>query len=234
MCLLSIFLCISKDLNEFYKLAIESFLALITTSAGIFIPLLINRNWQKEDDRRILAFTISSLWNELRGNMHILEQTKMNFQFSQIQQITIINLMIETILMKFVLITKNAQLLNKNSFYAAQNSGSFRKFDDDKSYNLVLYAYENLDLLQSRISIAEGDLYLKRYLSKQMVDPLTNAEEILARKQISESFDKLYQELNFAINSVTKAVDQLNIKMTQMGLKIIYEDRVLDSTLRSP
>lgn len=224
----------TSNYDETLKIAVGSWLTLLTTSAGIFIPLLVSRNQQESDDRRSFVFALSSLWSELRADSRILNQIIVNFQFREILQIPNFEFMANTLSNKYSALAENMKLIENGSYYAAQNSNAFTKFDDDDTYNAVMSAYENISMVKAMMLIAGSDVELKKYLATQKIDPLRVEEEVFFREQVSGSLDRAYRDLIVVNQKINEAIIAVENKLTKMGTNVTFESRGIDDTLSTP
>lgn len=218
-----------SNLENTINLAIQAILMLITTFAGIFLPIQIGRIQKKRDDKRALLFTLTFIWKELILNKHILEQININYTFREIiTSIPIIKNKITTVVGKYDSIYNQAKKLTNESYIAGQNSVVINALDDDDNFNDILFAYENLNHFKLNSMMVYSDIKLKKYLVEQTFDPLTVDMEDKIIDDITKKLIKLYAELQYTIKMVDNSINSLDDYLKKHNIKSSLVERTVE------
>jgi hypothetical protein len=218
----------SKDIDRTVSFGIEAVLMLITTFTGIFVPLRLNRNQKKEDDRRTLGFMLGLIWMELRKNEFVLEQIIANYRFPHFPSTIPFYRQLTLLLAKHNLTNQPLNRLSNSAYIASQNSGAVSTFDNDEIYNAVGQAYENLENVRLISFVNEENLKMKKSLIENVPEPLTPPEEEMYKSEVYDSLNKEYKEILYLKTMTRKAIDILDSKLDKLGINAEEEARNLE------
>lgn len=224
---------LTKDINNTYLSGLNGLIVILTTSAGIFVPLLINKNWEKSDEKeannRELKFVLGSIWNELNKNKVIIEHMRMNFTFKgMLNQITDFDELIVMTWSKLQTVEKICDKLSNNYFLAALNSKTFIRIDSDETYNAIFQVYENISSLKLMLSVACEDFKLKNDLIKFQNEKLSPVLENQFRQLFIESLTKIWREILFNKKIINLALENIDNKLTSLNVNATRELMNLD------
>jgi len=225
---------LTKDVNNTYLSALNGFITILSTSAGIFVPLWINRNWQKSDEEDIknreLKFALGSIWNELNKNKLILEHIRINFTFKrmldQIIEFDELSIMAGS---KLQTVERICDKLSDKYFLSALNSKTFSRIDNDETYNAIYQVYENISSLRLMIGVVCEDFKLKNDLIKFQKEKLPSVLEVQFRQLFRESLTKIWREILFNMKIINIALENVDSKLNSLNVKASRELRNLEN-----
>lgn len=223
-----------KILKQETLLQVEAIVIVIATFTGIIIPLQIARNQKKEDDRRVLAFSLGLIWTELRKNRFVLEQIKVNYLFARLFVLSNFDDLINILLGKYRFVHKSTTELHDKSFVASQNSGAITTFDNDDAFNDVTQAYENLTNFRLASLLTLETLKMKKHLIKYSPEPITVSEESMFVEEIKHCLKNGYKELLFCQKVVDKAIASVDTRLNKMAIISKEEIRGLEDIAEVP
>lgn len=210
-----------SDLNKTMSSLFDSLLMIIATFAGIFIPISIDRKQKNEDDRRRLTFALSFLHGEIRSNLHILRQIKLNYEFSKIMdQIPDLAFMFKALEGKVDSLAVQDSMFRTEGYLSVQQSGSVTTFDEDEYINDVSQGYENLQLLRSGLVMLRQNVHMKVFLFTEIPEPPTTAETALLIQDVSTQLDQVLRDLNLAIKHNERAYESLEKRLVKLDIKL--------------
>ena len=223
------FLDSTRDLKNFYVLFTGAIVTLLATSAGISVPLIYNffarKNEQQEkekgkkkENRRILAFSLGLIWNELCINRQYLKDIKNNYKndFNY-------NTRKDTLILGLWHITKALKELSKHldesSYIAAQSSGAIRAIDNDNLFNALLKAYEDINYFKFQISINLENLTMQKFaLEKGFLENNNSDDTNHIKAVLKLNHDKGFSDLKKAIDSVHAAISIVDTRLNELGV----------------
>lgn len=209
-----------KDLDKSVTSLFESLLMLIATFTGILLPIIIARNLQREDDRRTLKFGLSSLWGEVRNNLHLLKQIRLNYSFTKIiEGIQDPLFLTEAIGQKISSLCAQDRLLSVDSYSSLTQSGSITTFDEDGYYNDINQAYENLFLFRSALLMMKENVEMKRYLFSQSHEPVNQHDTSLLVSEMIDQIAVCLRELENSILLNINASTSIEKKLSKLGIR---------------
>ncbi len=221
-----------SDLPKFYELVFSLVVNFFATLSGVGLSLFIDRSLKREDDRRSLKFALSFVHAELRNNLHVLRQIKLNYEFEILfRGIAHPVHLINTVQNKYKMIRSQDSLFETGSFLAVQQSGSAPVIDEDEYFIKINQAYENLSLFRSAAMMIDQEISLKRYLFTQTFDPVNTTEAKYLIEQIKTQMKKLNAELDFVISVHYDAIKSLETKLNTLGVKVEMVPRSVESEI---
>jgi len=206
--------------NKSYELLISFLLSLVATFLGIFIPLWINKNWQKKDERREMVFAMSYVWQELRKNLFVVEQIRVNFTFKLIlEQIFAFDELTNMIDAKLSSMRRISQGLSNKYFLSALNSKMFVRIDSDEIFNEVFSAYDNIKTFEVKLFVLCEDLLMKKALLRDPYSKLNQEDMNRFRKTYEEQILSVYSEIIYCKKSLLKTIDLIDNRLDSLSVK---------------
>ncbi len=227
---LCVFIDTTHDFNKGFELTIVAVITICSTFVGISIPLAREDSNRKQDekvreekeqkkDRRIRAFMLGLIWNELRVDLIYLKDIKKIYDFNRLSPARL-DTFLSGIWKQISGINNIIKNLKSDSFVASQNSGAVTRYDTDDLFNSVQSAYENINHFKFGVQVVVEDMSIKQYfLDKGYFRSISAIDEKNLRDTIKSNLDQREKELNKAIKIVSDAVDKLDKKLDSMNIK---------------
>jgi len=220
---LRIFLKLSGKASETSKLAVEASVTFLAAFAGIFIPILINRNLDKESDRRTRAFTLGLIWHENLYNKYLLEE--INGHLKELDEILTwtgarFAQGLHPFKSKVEGINHLAETLHNNSFVASQSSGAIKTLDDDKLFNEIIELYQTLQDVQVKIGMLRGNAIKNSELIQIFRTQIFQANvEAKIKTMLKKDIEGTKAKVATALKVINTTIKNLGIALDKLGVK---------------
>ena len=116
--------------------------------------------------------------------------------------------------------------INKNTFYSLLSSGFIKDIKNEDVLNAILIVYENLDYLNTEMTVTRLDFNQKSEVSTEIKNGAMDAQGMsLILNMTEDKIKENEEELNLAIAAVDKAIDSVEKELKHLGCKLEYEER---------
>lgn len=201
----------------------SAIVTLLTTSSGIFVPLLINRNWQKSDDRRTLGFSLGLVWHELLYNDYVLKEIEGNLDLDEIYSFTGITFppALHSYKARVDTLILIGNILHSDSFNASQNSGAIKTYNDDELFTSVIEAHQSIKDVILSMHLLQGNATKNSFvLSKTGTIAFDKVSEDKIKELIRKDIENTKKKTISAISKVTTAISQVGSALDKLGIKL--------------
>ena len=219
------------DFNEGINLFLIGSITLLATFAGVLSPLLVQRAYQNQGERRQMLFAISAVWSELRAlrdqvdlfeKNYLFKATLNDMQLSLEQVIALVAIKIDTM-------SSIVELMPHSAYDSMIDSGTISLLKTDELYNSICQTYENLEHFKSLYAVVSSGLLLRNKMLAISGTPLSGTPfEATVREDMEAKLKMLYAELKFVqpkikstIAEIGKTLDGYDIKQEEIPKKIL-------------
>lgn len=220
----------------------NSLLALLATGAGIFVPISIQRNLQREDQRKAMLFALTAVWSELRSSKSILINIKKNFKFSDTLHAPktehSIDEKIELIAMKLGSFSPMCNSFCRVAYESMLNSGTMTYLNSDEIYNIVNQTYDDLEDFCTMYSITLAGINLRNKSTQLMKKKGLSFEKTPFEKafyvELEVNLKKLYSYLIFMEKEVEQSIQELYTFIKSFGPNLEEQDKKITNQINLP
>jgi hypothetical protein len=216
----------TNDFTNTYLLAAQAGITIVSAGAGIFIPLQINRNLDKEKDRRTLAFTLGLILHELIYNEFLVKNISDNFSLEEALSYTGKDFISANRVLKSKIETlaEYSKMLTSSSFISSQSSGTIKTFPTDNLLNDVIAAYDSLKDIQTEIATIFGNTRKNINLIKdESIISFSNEDEEMIKKDLRIQIKRSQKRVKETKNKVSVATNTIDSELTKLGVKLDTE-----------
>lgn len=213
----------------------NSLLTLLATSTGIFVPIFIQRNLLREDQRRVMIFALTAVWSELRAAKSILINIEENYKFS----ITLnapknehtISEKVELIAMKLSSFSPMCDSFERIAFESMLSSETMTYLNSDEIYNIVNQTYDDLEDFCTMYSITLAGIDLRnkstQLLKRNGLFFENTPSEKLIFDELNTNLKNLLSHLIFTKKEVEKSIQKLHEFIKSYGPNLEEQDKAV-------
>lgn len=209
-----------NNFEDSLNLFLSGEITLLATFVGILAPLMVEKAWRSQGDKRRMVFALSSVWNELREIRESLISFEKNYLFKATiddPQLTL-ETKIDLIATKIDSFKPIVDLIPNFSYQTMISSETITLLKTDDLYNSISQTYENIGHFKNQFAVVRSALFLRNKLISIM--PVSGTEfESHIKKEVEDRLKDLYAELLLTKNKVVKTIEDTDKVLSDLGIR---------------
>lgn len=195
------------------------------TFSSVYLGFWLGEQKGRQRDRRKLGFYLGLIWQELRFNIHQLENIKVNFNFylddPEFLKINFI---------KFSNVYSLSKLLKTSVYQSFISSGSVVTLTSDDIFNAMEIAYNDIKYLESSLEPVLLDYKTKMNINNLSISLASGLDSTPYIQQVTNDIKNKIsasaKEIAITYRDVSNARDALDKHLNTLGIK--FKEDVVD------